>query len=248
MILFYEIECRDMTSRSPQETKRKTFLSFSGVDGAGKSTQIRALCASLTSLGLRIRVVTFWDEIACLARLRGNAGHMIFKGDKGIGTPSAPVERRDKNVRIWPMTCLRLLLYLLDALSVSSTFARLRRSEADVIIFDRYIYDELANLDLRNPLLRLYTRTILKLAPTPDIGFLLDADPCEARARKPEYPIDFMHLSRQSYKNLWQMVAGSICIPPMTIDRVHEAILAHTLGAVALREYCIEVEPSRVDG
>ena len=215
--------------RSPKDVGRTTFLSFSGIDGAGKSTQIQALRGSLTELGLRVRIIPFWDQIASLTRLRENAGHNIFKGDKGIGTPSAPVERRDKNVRTWPMTCFRLFLYLLDVFSTRRATRRLLSSDFDIIIFDRYIYDELANLNLRNPLVRAYTRLILKLVPSLDVSYLLDADPVEARARKPEYPIEFIHINRQSYKDLSQLVAGMICIPPMEVEDVHRLVLVHAL-------------------
>lgn len=212
---------------------RTILLSFSGIDGAGKSTQIQALRASLSGLGLRVGVVPFWDEVASLTGLRENAGHKIFRGEKGVGTPSAPVERRDKNVRSWPMTCFRLFLYLLDAFSVRRVRARLLKSELDVVIFDRFIYDELANLNLRNPLLRLYARVILWLAPAPDLGFLLDADPEQARARKPEYPIEFIYINRQSYKDLSQIVTKIRLVPPMSIDRAHQLISSHTLDALS---------------
>ena len=216
-----------------KEAMRTTFVSFSGVDGAGKSTQIQALYATLSQLGLRVRVIPFWDEVALLTGLRENAGHKIFKGQKGIGTPSAPVERRDKNVRSWPMTCLRFSLYLLDAFSLRSMRTKLEKSEFDVVIFDRYIYDELANLNLRNPAVRAYVRSILKLTPSPDLSLLLDADPLQARMRKPEYPIDFIHINRQSYKDLSRIATEIRCIPPMSIDSVHRAILGYTLDALS---------------
>jgi thymidylate kinase len=216
-----------------KQSGRTWFVSFSGVDGAGKSTQIRALSASLSQLGLRVRVISFWDEVARLTGLRENAGHKIFKGQKGIGTPSAPVERRDKNVRSLPMTCFRFLLYLLDAFSLRAMCTKLKRSELDVVIFDRYIYDELANLNLDNPAVRAYASSILKLTPSPDLSLLLDADPVQARARKPEYPIDFIHINRQSYKDLSRIATEMRCLPPMSIDGAHRAILGYTLDALS---------------
>lgn len=220
------------------EAERTRFVSFSGVDGAGKSTQIQALHASLSQIGLRARVISFWDDVACLTGLRENAGHKIFKGQKGIGTPSAPVERRDKNVRSWPMTCFRFFLYLLDAFSLRSMRTRLEKSEFDVVIFDRYIYDELANLNLHNPVVRTYVSSILKLTPSPDLSLLLDADPVQARARKPEYPIDFIHINRQSYEDLSRIATEIRCIPPASIDEVHGAILARTLAALSCSNGC----------
>lgn len=223
-----------MRIRSAAKASRPLFLSFSGIDGAGKSTQINALCASLLAMGLRVRVIPFWDEVACLTSFRENAGHALFKGDKGVGSPSAPIERRDKNVRAWPMTCFRFLMYLLDAISASYSVSRLRSSDFDVVIFDRYVYDELANLDLRNPVVSTYARMILKITPHLDVSYLLDANPEAARARKPEYPIDFIRINQQSYRALADMVNGMICIPPMGIEEVCGVILERTVSAFSL--------------
>lgn len=209
-----------------------TFVSFSGVDGAGKSTQILALRSHLEQKGSHVRVIAFWDHIARLTRLREGAGHRILKGDKGIGSPSAPINRRDKNVRSWPMSCARLFFYLIDAISTRAAVAGALRSGADFVIFDRYIYDELANLNLRNPLMRAYARLILKFVPRPHVSYLLDANPLEARARKPEYPVDFIHINRKAYFDLARLAGGITVIPPGPIEQVRTEVLRHALAAL----------------
>lgn len=206
---------------------RTKFVSFSGIDGAGKSTQIEALCAQMNEDGLRVQLIKFWDEIAKLTRLRENAGHRIFKGDKGVGSPSAPIERRDKNVRSWFMTSVRLYLYFIDAISVRLAVEKALHSKADLVVFDRYIYDELANLTLSKPFIRAYVRLIMTLVPRPDISYLLDADPVTARARKPEYPLEFLRTNRQSFLDLRELVGGITVIAPMPICDVERAILEH---------------------
>ena len=208
--------------------KRATVLvSFSGIDGAGKSTQIEALCDRCKEAGLQVRQVRFWDDIARLTRLREESGHRLFGGDRGVGSPTAPINRRDKNVTSWPMTCVRLFIYFVDALSTRRAAKMALRSSADLVIFDRYTYDELANLTLSNPALRLYVRFIMKLVPRPHISYILDADPMKARMRKPEYPIDFLHTNRRSYLALSDLIGGMTVIPPMPIDAVKDAILEY---------------------
>lgn len=204
-------------------------VSFSGVDGAGKSTQIERLAGQLKARGVRVRVLRFWDDIATLTRLREDAGHKVFKGDKGVGSPDAPVNRRDKNVNGWPMTCIRLFLYLLDALSLRRIFKRALAEEVDVVVFDRYTFDELANLDLSRRSFRAYARFLLWLVPKPDFSFFLDAGPEAARARKPEYPLEFIRYNRENYLKLAKPFGWLTVIPPGEIDAVHLEVLERSV-------------------
>jgi thymidylate kinase len=197
------------------------------MDGAGKSTQIHNLRTRLADAGLKVSIVTFWDDVARLTQLRETSGHTLFKGDKGVGSPDAPINRRDKNVRAWPMTAVRYFLYLVDAVSLRFVVKKALKSDADFIIFDRYAYDELANLTLSNPLTRLYVRFIMWLVPKPHVSYVLDADPVQARARKPEYPLEFLYLCRASYLALNDLIGGMTVIPPMPVQEVAREVLRH---------------------
>jgi thymidylate kinase len=219
-----------------QDSRRRKFVSFSGIDGAGKSTQIANLRAYLQSAGLKVGLITFWDDVARLKRIREGAGHTLFKGEKGVGSPERPVNRRDKNVRSWPMSLVRLGLYFVDALSLRAAVAKALESGADFVICDRYIYDELANLNLGNPAARAYVRMIMKLVPRPDVSYFLDADPVAARARKPEYPLDFLHISRASYFTLIELIGGITVIPPMSIKNAEREVIRYALTVLSSEE------------
>lgn len=213
------------------------YISFSGIDGAGKSTQIEALCARLKQDGLKVLLITFWDDVARLTTIREATGHRIFKGDKGVGTPLSPINRRDKNVKSGLMTAVRLFLYFIDAISLRGAVKKTLSSEVDVVIFDRYTYDELANLTLHNPVIRAYVRLIMMLVPRPHISYLLDADPIQARARKPEYPIEFLYSNRHAYLALSQLVGGITVIAPMPIREAEQMILSHVRNELSFNVF-----------
>ncbi len=193
-------------------------VSFSGIDGAGKSTQISALENWLRETGHTTKLLTFWDDIVVASHLRETMSHAAFKGDTGVGSPEKPLERRDKNVTSWPVVAMRFFLYFADAINLCRKVAVVRKSNFDVLIFDRYIYDELANLPLQRWPARAFLWMVLKIVPRPDVAYIVDADPEAARARKPEYPLEFLRSNRNAYLALARFSHDITVIEPLSID------------------------------
>ncbi|HEY6307558.1 MAG TPA: thymidylate kinase [Candidatus Angelobacter sp.] len=240
-------------------------VSFSGLDGSGKSTQMESLGAALHAAGLTTRRLAFWDDVVVGVKYREGFVHKVYKSERGIGAPGKPVNRRDKNMRGWHLTLVRHFLYLLDAINLRRVIAREKktarktarqrdltavnrggyawagttnRGATDVILFDRYIYDELANLNLQNPLSRAFFRLVRSFTPRPDIAYLLDADPAAACARKPEYPVDFMKQCRRSYFELATLLGNMTVIPALNLPEARRAVLqaaAQRLAAAGRR-------------
>jgi thymidylate kinase len=212
---------------------RPLLVSFSGLDGSGKSTQIENLRQMLHARGLTTSLLAFWDNVVVLGRYRENFVHRVYGSEKGIGAPDRPVNRRDKNVRKWYLSVVRHALYLLDAIHLAIVVRRARSGDTDLIILDRYIYDELANLPLSNSVSRIFVRLASAFVPKPDVAYLLDADPEVARARKPEYPIAFLHECRRAYFRLAGILGCMTIIPPLPLSDATRAVekeMARVLG------------------
>lgn len=211
-------------------------ISFSGLDGSGKTTQIAALREAISHLGLRSELLAFWDDVVVGSRCRESFAHKVLGSEHGVGAPDRPVERRDKNVRIGYLTFMRHVLYLADALHLRLVVFRARYSGAQVIILDRYLYDELANLPIENRFSAAYARLLAWISPRPEIAFLLDTNPEMARARKPEYPLVYMHQSRRTYFRLARLLDTLTVIPPLALEETKCAILAVFLRVLGRRK------------
>jgi thymidylate kinase len=207
-------------------TQAGRLIAFSGIDGAGKSTQIAALRDSLSSRGWKVAQIAFWEDAAVLPRFR--AGVSLRALANSNECEEIPL-RNDKNVRVWYLTLIRSVFYLLDALHLRTVVDRLMRSGADFIILDRWSYDQVVHIKSRNWMARAYIKTVLALAPSPNVAFVLDAIPEDAFRRKPEYPLAFLHEYRQDFLALKNFVPGLQIISPGPIDEVHRQILEGAL-------------------
>jgi hypothetical protein len=79
----------------------------------------------------------------------------------------------------------------------------------------------------------MFARLIRRITPDPEVAFLLDADPEAARARKPEYPIDFVRANRRAYMQLNELLGVFTVIAPAAIEEASRDVLNHALRVLA---------------
>ncbi|HEY1679174.1 MAG TPA: hypothetical protein VGG04_15765 [Candidatus Sulfotelmatobacter sp.] len=204
--------------------RRPCLITFSGVDGAGKTTQIEELSSQLQRQGLRVLRLSFWDDIAVWTNLRSEAGQHAARIHHKRNPDDPFVARNHKHIRRWYLTATRSALYVLDVFRLRRVLRSSRLRNADMIIFDRYIYDQIANIDSHRFAMRAYARLLLRLAPSPDLAFILDASPDAAFSRKREYPLEFVHRNRQSFLRLRELEPNLILLPAAGIDEIKREI------------------------
>jgi thymidylate kinase len=210
------------------QTPRPFLITFSGIDGAGKTTQIEHLSSRLQNQGLSVLRLCFWDHVAVWSEMRAGVGHRTLDAraaDRTTRQTFSP--KNNKHVRKWYLTAARWGFYLLDVARLRRLLASPQTRSANVVIFDRYIYDQIANIYSQSFAARSYSRMLLSLTPRPDLAFVVDASADAAFARKPEYPLEFVRRNRQNFLQLKELVPQLNIISDAAEDEVRKQIYQH---------------------
>jgi thymidylate kinase len=167
-------------------------VSFSGLDGAGKTRQIDALIEAIgEEHDVELRWIPFkiWPE-GLLNKLP--AGFRSRLGPQRSAAPATPSPVSVKTSRPTTSTARRALWWGIGTMASVSGGLSLRRraahTSAEVLVLDRYRLDAAVKLQFWYPDVsaRWLARVVDSLAPAPDLQFLLRVPPEVAYARKPE--------------------------------------------------------------
>jgi thymidylate kinase len=174
-------------------------ITFSGLDGSGKTTLVRLLQASLERRDVRATVSHMYRDVGVYAlgrALVGRLGRRAKRAGSGRnegGDTAPPV--------IWNRS-LRLLVYPLDLLLFACYRLYVEGVKGHVLIMDRYFYDTLVDVSFRRGDWRA-ARVLSRFTPTPSLPVLLDISPAEALARKGEHDLRFLEGKRTAYASVF---------------------------------------------
>ena len=221
-------------------------ITFSGVDGAGKSTLIAWLRATLEEQGHSVAVLHMNDDIGVYAyvrRLRNRLLRMLGRAvapphptpldPPSVPQPGAPrlrrVLRRVRYALVWSRA-VRRCVYPIDLLIFALHRLYLEKLTKRVLLMDRYFYDTLVDLSNGGP--RHGNRLLEMLTPTPDLPVLLDVPPERAYGRKGEYSVDYLARRWTAYQAVFGRVAGCVRLP----NTEPEAARARLWEVVTIRQ------------
>lgn len=208
-------------------------ITFSGLDGAGKSTLIDWLRATLESENRSVTVFHMNDHVGLHAYLRQLRDLMLGEGARRepmaangwediAATPAAtsPVTlrrlvRRLRYRVVWNKS-LRRVIYPVDLLVFLMYRLYVEKLSNRVLIMDRYFYDTL--VDVSTERTRIWTRLLERLTPTPTVPVLLDITPEESYARKGEYSVEYLRRRWVGYKGVFRRVPAPVVLMNYDFD------------------------------
>ena len=145
-------------------------ISFSGIDGAGKSTQARYVKKILKDYGLSVCDIHMisWS-------LTNKIGKMLQKKGANIVFPLTPSE--SKKTFFWGEKLLRKIVLIFDIMRFRFFVMRGVRVRNQVLICDRFFYDLAVQGVYTGVIKGKFERFYNKIIPKPTISILLDLSP-----------------------------------------------------------------------
>ena len=182
-------------------------ITFSGLDGSGKSTLVDHLKESLEKEDCRVAVSHMNYDIGLYSAVRYLARTLKRKSDDPSHAPREQAYDGKFNSRaaklryhlVWNKG-LRALIYPLDIVIFVFYRFYVEKVNRQVLIMDRYFYDTLVDVTGASKSLRF--RFLSWLTPTPTLPVYLDVTPERAFERKAEYSVDYLKRRRLSYQKL----------------------------------------------
>src|SRR5437899_9939452 len=197
-------------------------ITFSGLDGAGKSTLVRWLQQTLERENRRVVVFHMNDHVGVYAYLR------LLRNQLGGAPPrnGGGALHRVRNALLWGKL-LRRAIYPLDLLLFLAYRLYHEYIRRRVVIMDRYFYDTL--VDVADGRHWAVLRLLQWLTPTPDLAVLLDVGPEESYARKRDYPVEYLRSRWLVYHTVFPWVRGALVIKNDDLHTAQQAV-AHLVG------------------
>ncbi|MEG9193764.1 MAG: hypothetical protein V6S10_00325 [Candidatus Methanoglobus sp.] len=185
---------------------KKFLISFSGIDGSGKTTLARSLTEELSKRGLKCQYI-YGRLRPLVAQIFILAGRIFLKKkDKSFSEFSSDKRKFVKKHTLLSRIYMKVML--LDYLLQLFFKVTLPYMFGKNMICDRYVYDTIINdfaVDMGLSIFetsRLIER-LFKVAPKPTIAFLIDVPEEIAFKRKSDIPsLDYLRERRRLYLSI----------------------------------------------
>jgi thymidylate kinase len=210
-------------------------ITFSGLDGAGKTTLIAELTRELELRGRAVTRFTKYEDVglySAIRRFRRKRGWLPRDGlAPRCDTVKSPAIRRALQTtrRFLHGRLVSALLLPID-LSLFMIRRHAVASTREVLILDRYFYDSLIELRSEST---WWGHAFLQLLPAPDVSVFVDIDPAVAFARKGELGVPELARRERAYRLLFSRLPHGVTIRNESLDVAKQQLFAAVFDSLA---------------
>lgn len=214
-------------------------ITFSGLDGAGKSTLIASLKTALEQQNYRVTALTMYGQVSLYGIIRLIREWIIGAAEKasskklkkkGISASSNFIKGEacwyealhGVVVNLLRKNTIKRCAFVVDLFILAIFRLYLEKFKKNIFILDRYFYDFLA--DVADGRRWMYIRAFLLIAPTPDIAIFVDVSPDKAFLRKGEYSVAHLQRRRTIYRKIFEWVRDITFIPNDDLEQTQKRI------------------------
>ena len=205
---------------------RGLLLTFSGMDGSGKTTAAKHLVSVLKNHGYK--AVYFYGHRISYetegAHVSFAIGFRFFW--RHVGRSLTELERHPHGKALFDF--LTFLDYLIVLRRLSAVLKR-----GTIVITDRYVADAIAYLRFLGPARRSIEGLMVGVSKEPDVSFFFDIDPVEAFRRKREQTFDELRRFARAYSDLQGLLQFARIDAGESVERIREQLeleIANELG------------------
>ena len=215
-------------------------ITLSGLDGAGKSTLIEWLRATLEEHDRPVVVFHMNDHIGIYAYVRALRDGMWRRGERAADATAQPVSdstrwrngssvgrglrgtvQMIRNGILWNKV-LRRIIYPVDLVIFLCYRLYVEWIHKRVLLMDRYFYDTL--VDVSDGHHWQWIRLLERITPTPNVPILLDICPEESYQRKGEYSLEYLHRRWIAYKTVFPWVQSAVMLSSADLEATKAAL------------------------
>jgi len=195
-------------------------ISFSGLDGTGKSTHVRGTCEYLTGRGIKCRSRHLIKDSFSYFLTHKVVGKVSMKMKDGVETGIRSKKRGPKFVFF---AFAKKVLLLLELLYFNARYFLLKNRRNRALICDRYFYDALVQVRYLGISGDIFAGIYKSLIIEPDISFFLHTPPDLAYGRKKEFDMEYFSKKSGLYEHSMDDV-GFIILESDEIDHTQQRI------------------------